>query len=129
MKRNTPIFIALAVFFIIVAVGALALLARDGSVFNRSHADYGTEPAVLTQTVIGEEPQETVPAVIEPELEPEPEIEPAEEVEAVEEVEEPEPEPVYEIRYFTLETNNSTTILRLREAPSEDAEIIKKMLS
>ena len=26
-----------------------------------------------------------------------------------------------------METNNSTTILRLREAPSEDAEIIKKM--
>ena len=126
MKRNTPIFIALAVFFVIVALGALTLLSKDGSVFNRSHADYGTEPAVLTQTVIGEEPKETVPAVTEPEPAPEPEPEP-EAVEVEEEAEEPEPEPVFEIRYFTLETNNSTTILRLREAPSEEAEIIKKM--
>lgn len=135
MRRNLRIFTFLFVFFIVVAVGSLMLLNGDTSVFNRNRDTIGAQTAVLTQTVIGEEPSDAASveeSIIEPEPEPipepEPEPEPIPEPEPEPEpVPEPEPEPEYEMRYFTYTVTTRETILRLRELPSTDAKILKKL--
>lgn len=130
MKRNLRILIALALFYIVVAVFAIILLGGKSSIFNRDRNSYGAKPAAMTQTVIGENADETQtvespaePVVTEQESEPEPEPEPAPEPEP-----EPEPEPVvYEPRYFSFRTTNTQPDLRFRTEPSEDAPIITKL--
>ncbi len=129
MKRNLRILIALALFYILVAVFAVILLGGKSSIFNRDRNSFGAKPAVMSQTVIGEEADNTqtdtavedAPVVTEPEPAPEPEPEPEEE-----EVAEPEPV-VYEPRYFSFRTTNTQPDLRFRTAPSEDASIITKL--
>ena len=54
MKKNMGIFMALAIFYILVAVLALIMLGGKNSFFNKSKDTYGAQPAVLSQTVIGE---------------------------------------------------------------------------
>ncbi len=142
MKRNLRIFIALAVFYIIVALFALILLGGKSSVFNRDRKSYGAKPAALTQTVIGESAEVAEPVATEPSgdvtdvtttvQEPDPaEPEPEQaEPEPAEPAPEPEPEPepeVFEIRYFSFRTTNTQPDLRFRTGPSEDASVITKL--
>ena len=143
MKRNMGIFMALAIFYILVAVLALIILGGKNSFFNKGKDTYGATPAVMSQTVIGEnadtreniepatveivQPVE-VATEIEDEVITEPETEAEEEV--TEDIEpEPEAEPVvYEKRYFSFTTTNDEP-LRFRKGPSEDAEIITKLFT
>ena len=145
MKKNMGIFMALAIFYILVAVLALIMLGGKNSFFNKGKNTYGAEPAVLSQTVIGENSdnrvvEESAPVVVsEPEVieeiqddgeeiiedvETEPEIE-----EEIEIEDEPVEEPVvYEKRYLSFTTTNDEP-LRFRKGPSEDAEIITKLFT
>ena len=143
MKRNMGIFMALAIFYILVAVLALIILGGKNSFFNKGKDTYGATPAVMSQTIIGEnadtrennepatveivQPVE-VATEIEDEVITEPETEAEEEV--TEDIEpEPEAEPVvYEKRYFSFTTTNDEP-LRFRKGPSEDAEIITKLFT
>ena len=139
------IFMALAIFYILVAVLALIMLGGKNSFFNKSKDTYGTEPAVLSQTVIGENSDNRVteqpdlvveePAVtqeiedVEEEVIEQTQEEPVVEDEVVEVEEEPAEEPVvYEKRYLSFTTTNDEP-LRFRKGPSEDAEIITKLFT
>ena len=136
---------ALAIFYVMVAVLALIMLGGKSSFFNKGKDTYGAEPAVLSQTVIGENPdnrvaEEPVQVVSEPEVideisEDKEEI--VEEVETEPEIEDEEPEieeeqieepVVYEKRYLSFTTTNDEP-LRFRKGPSEDAEIITKLFT
>lgn len=145
MKKNLGIFMALAIFYILVAVLALIMLGGKSSFFNKGKDTYGAEPAVLSQTIIGENndnrvTEEPVQVVSEPELIDEVSEENEEIVEEVvtepviedeelqieeEEIEEPV---VYEKRYLSFTTTNDEP-LRFRKGPSEDAEIITKLFT
>lgn len=134
MKHSGRIFIALFAFFITVAVGALMMLGSKSSVFNRDSNSIGAKTAVMSQTVVGDEPSKDMS--ISDDFADTPSEEASEEVteaavEAVSEPEpetlEPEPENAREKRYFTFVTSTTYTILRVREAPSEDAAIIHKL--
>ena len=139
------IFMALAIFYILVAVLALIMLGGKNSFFNKSKDTYGAQPAVLSQTVIGENSDNRVteqpalvveePAVteeiedVEEEVIEEVQEEPEVEDEVVEVEEEPVEEPVvYEKRYLSFTTTNDEP-LRFRKGPSEDAEIITKLFT
>ncbi|MBQ3798129.1 MAG: SH3 domain-containing protein [Butyrivibrio sp.] len=134
MKHNSRIFIALFAFFVIVALGALFMLNGSSSVFSRDAKSIGATTAVMSQTVVGDEP------VVEATLPEENQQE-----EAKEEVPEETAEEADSAgadsgadsgegagaerakRYITFKTTNSYTVLRLREAPSESAKILHKM--
>ena len=139
------IFMALAIFYILVAVLALIMLGGKNSFFNKSKDTYGAEPAVLSQTVIGENSDNRVteqpdlvveePAVtqeiedVEEEVIEQTQEEPVVEDEVVEVEEEPAEEPVvYEKRDLSFTTTNDEP-LRFRKGPSEDAEIITKLFT
>ena len=139
------IFMALAIFYILVAVLALIMLGGKNSFFNKSKDTYGAQPAVLSQTVIGENSDNRVteqpdlvveePAVtqeiedVEEEVIEQTQEEPVVEDEVVEVEEEPAEEPVvYEKRYLSFTTTNDEP-LRFRKGPSEDAEIITKLFT
>ena len=130
MNRNTRIFIILAAFYVIVAlIGLLIWGSRGrGSAFSVNFREPAGEAAVMSQTVIGT-PSE--PVAIEEETETEPQTEPedtaAETAEAEPAAEETETASEPEIRYFTFITNTTHTILRLRQEPSEEAVILKKL--
>ena len=145
MKKNMGIFMALAIFYILVAVLALIMLGGKNSFFNKSKDTYGAQPAVLSQTVIGENSDNRVteqpdlvveePAVtqeiedVEEEVIEQTQEEPVVEDEVVEVEEEPAEEPVvYEKRYLSFTTTNDEP-LRFRKGPSEDAEIITKLFT
>ena len=141
MIRNSKIYIALFIFFALVAIGAILMLDGNGSVFSASRQSAGAQKAVVSEAVIGEEPAPAPePVYEEPVLpeEPEPDLEESllDEIEPL-----PDPEPMISendiekpvedvkpgIRYFSFVTNTQQTILRLREEPSEDAAILKKL--
>lgn len=142
MKHTSRLFIALFAFFIVVALGALFMLSGTGSVFNKSHATPGSETAVMSQTIVGDEA--VIGACWNDDFAEEEVVEASEEEtsETIQNSEndaaggdlasdaqnlEQENENTREIRYFTFVTGTRYTILRLREEPSEDAEILAKL--
>ena len=126
MRNNQRIFIFLMTFFVVVAIGSLAFLSQTGSAFNRTNKSLGAETAALTQTVINSS-EEAAPVEIVEDTQPEPPVvEDAMETAATEAVSEPEPE-VFEKRYFSYKVDTKVTILRLREQPSEFAEVKAKL--
>lgn len=153
MKDNQRIFFLLFGFFVVVALGSLIVLDGRGSAFERGRDSMGSSTAVLSKTtVIGDDsnavprenadqaddlasvlisievPDEVVEEAI-TEATFEPEEETAADEASLEISKEPAPEASseYEVRYFTFKVNTKTTILRLREEPSEDAEIKAKL--
>ena len=136
MKHSGRIFIALFAFFITVAVGALMMLGSKSSVFNRDSNSIGAKTAVMSQTVVGDEPSKDMS--ISDDFADTPSEEVTEDVRedvteaAAEEVSEDEPAAAEQEndrakRYFTFVTSTTYTVLRVREAPSEDAAIIHKL--
>ncbi len=136
MRRNSSIFIALFVFFIAVAMGALFLLSGRGSVFNRDTDSIGAQTAVMSENVVGEEATEEVSAasvisVPEPAA-AEATVEEAAAEESVKEeaaaeatVEEAsQEETVPEKKYYKFVTNTEQYVLRVRQEPSEDSTIV-----
>ena len=155
MKRNSIIFIVLFVFFIVVAIGALYMLNPSESVFNKNAKTIGAQTAVMSKTVVGDEPTEelVVPDTIE-------EIPVAETV-AEEVVEETSIENIDESalnngqgdgtgagdasgagsgegagesaeaapteKYFTFKTSTSRTVLNFRKEPASDSKILWKL--
>ena len=139
MKRNSVIFIVLFVFFVVVAAGALFMLNDSGSVFNRDAKSIGAQTAVMSQTVVGDEPVQEISVVEETEVvtdagdtETDTTADAATDA-AAEETSAAEAEPesggeiVREKRYFTFSTSTKHTVLRMREAPSEEATITHKL--
>lgn len=145
MKHTTRLFMALFVFFIVVAIGALGMLSGTGSVFNRTHKTPGSETAVMSQTIIGDD---AVSALSVPDDFDESEVEeekpesPKETEDSLEEVATgtgegedsgvndaaaTSEESIREKRYFTFITGTKYNVLRLREGPSEEAEILHKL--
>ncbi len=135
MKDNQRIFIFLFAFFAVVALGSLVFLGTTGSVFDRTRESAGATTAVMSQTIVPDEAssEESVEEVVEEPVVEEPKEEPVVEEPVVEEpvVEEPVEEPVVEeespLKYYTFKTNTKSTILRLREQPSQDSAILKKL--
>ena len=132
MKHTSRLFIALFAFFIVVAIGALYMLNGTGSVFNKNHKTPGSETAVMSQTIVGDE------AVIGESWNDDFADDNAGDSQSVEDdADAPEDagaetstdavENTREIRYFTFITGTKYTILRLRAEPSEDGEILAKL--
>ena len=145
MRDNQRIFLFLFAFFIAVALGSIIVLDDSGSAFNKSASSKGAETAVLSQSVVGDagadassqaSSAEIIVAAAEASSVEVIDV-PAEEVSIIEEVVEEaateatsEPEEVVEepsIKYYTFTVNTKTTILRLREEPSENATITNKL--
>ena len=143
MKKNQNYLIFMIVFYVLVAFFAFAFLSRDLSVFNRKYSDEVIE-AQNTETVVGrvekaEESTTEATAEVETKTEieevvaaieatseapAETEAEPEEEPEA-----EPETEPATEaeIVYYSYVTNNTESNLRVREEPSLNAKVLKRL--
>ena len=135
------------VFYVLVSVLAIAILNLSGSIFavrgEANLVDYFTDLFGSDEEVIEESFEEADPETklqgLEaldnkeeaPEPEPEPEPEPVSEPEPEPEPEpeeepseEPSSEPEPEEHYYSFKTNNTDTILRMREEPGEDARVI-----
>ena len=135
MKKNQNYLIFMIVFYVLVAFFAFAFLSRDLSVFNRKYSDEVIE-AQNTETVVGRvEKAEESTTEATAEVETKTEIE--EVVAAIEatsqtpaETEaEPETEPATEaeIVYYSYVTNNTESNLRVREEPSLNAKVLKRL--
>lgn len=142
MKRNSIIFIVLFVFFIVVAVGALLMLDPSHSVLSKDARSLGAQTAVMSKTVVGEEPTGDV-------LVPDTISETATEEVSVEEVVEEATTEATEVadtgdasgagaegtgaeaipveRYFTFKTSTTRTVLNFRKEPSENAKVLWKL--
>ncbi|SEF38965.1 SH3 domain-containing protein [Butyrivibrio sp. Su6] len=139
MKKNQNYLIFMIVFYVLVAFFAFAFLSRDLSVFNRKYSDEVIE-AQNTETVVGrvEKAEEsTTEATAEVETKTEIEevvaaIEATSEAPAeteAEPAEEPATEPATEaeIVYYSYVTNNTESNLRVREEPSLNAKVLKRL--
>lgn len=145
MKRNSTMFIVLFAFFIVVAIGAMTMLNEKASVFYRGAKSIGAETAVLSKTVVGDEPTADVSI---PETTAETVTEAATVEATVEEVAEAAVEASSEdagegegegageaaesldprrIRYFKYTTTTTKTQLNFRKGPSEEAKIMYKL--
>ena len=161
MKRISRFLLIMIGFYAMVAVAALFLLNGRISVLSAGTDTPGAEPAVLSQTVIGEPPkdkevrdelptiapideeeEESVPIVKKeeelPTIEPMEEEEFAEDAiikpEEEEEEEEPEDDDLTKrapdtmpVSYYRFVVRTVETPLRLREMPSESAEILERL--
>lgn len=136
MKKNQNYLIFMIVFYVLVAFFAFAFLSRDLSVFNRKYSDEVIE-AQNTETVVGrvEKAEEsTTEATAEVETKTEIEevvaaIEATSQAPAEEPATEPETEPATEaeIVYYSYVTNNTESNLRVREEPSLNAKVLKRL--
>lgn len=142
MKRNSIIFIVLFVFFIVVAAGALLMLDPGHSVLSKDARSLGAKTAVMSKTVVGDEPTGDV-------LVPDTISETATEEVSVEEVVEEATTEATEVadtgdasgagaegtgaeaipveRYFTFKTSTTRTVLNFRKEPSENAKVLWKL--
>ena len=141
MKHTSRLFIALFVFFIVVAFGALYMLSGTGSVFNRDKNTPGSETAVMSQTILGDEAVMGVSwnddFADDGFDEASQEDSSGDSTEAADmdaaggdsasDSEDLAAKNTREIRYFTFVTGTKHTILRLRAEPSEDGEILAKL--
>ena len=141
MKHTSRLFIALFVFFIVVALGALYMLSGTGSVFNRDKNTPGSETAVMSQTILGDEAVMGVSwnddFADDGFDEASQEDSSGDSTEAADmdaaggdsasDSEDLAAKNTREIRYFTFVTGTKYTILRLRAEPSEDGEILAKL--
>ena len=138
MKHTSRLFIALFAFFIVVAIGALFMLSGTGSVFNKNRKTPGSETAVMSQTVLGDEAvigeswnddfaDDNTDDAVEGESNTDnTDAATGDEVGASADASDAV-ENTREIRYFTFITGTRYTILRLRAEPSEEAEILAKL--
>lgn len=141
MKHTSRLFIALFVFFIVVAFGALYMLSGTGSVFNRDKNTPGSETAVMSQTILGDEAVMGVSwnddFADDGFDEASQQDSSGDSTEAADmdaaggdsasDSEDLTAKNTREIRYFTFVTGTKYTILRLRAEPSEDGEILAKL--
>lgn len=151
MKRNSRMFIVLFAFFIVVAIGALVMLNGSHSVFNRDAKSIGAQTAVMSKTVIGDEPTED--AILQDTIEEVTDIveEVVEDVEVTAEKATGNFDAVSDdtaegagsgdgaadsaadstdpkrIRYFKYTTCTTKTVLNFRKEPSEDSKIMYKL--
>lgn len=121
MRRNRNAFILLFIFFIAVAVGSLLGLNGKSSVFDRDINTLGAKNAVMNEAVIGTEPtaseassEELLEIVAKPYSEPKT----VDETESLDD----------EARFFTFKVNTKYTVLRLREEPSLEGNVIDRLL-
>jgi hypothetical protein len=145
MKHTSRLFMALFAFFVVVAFGALYMLSDTGSVFNKDNRTPGSSPAVMSKTIVGDESATSLS--IKDDFSDEETVEASEllsdadaaadegtvpeaaESDAGASVEDTlaEADNTREKRYFTFTTGTRYTILRLRSAPSLDADILAKL--
>lgn len=139
MKKNQNYLIFMIVFYVLVAFFAFAFLSRDLSVFNRKYSDEVIE-AQNTETVVGRvEKAEESTTEATAEVETKTEIEevvaaieatsgaPAETEAEPEKEPEPESATEAEIVYYSYVTNNTESNLRVREEPSLNAKVLKRL--
>ncbi len=152
MKKNSNYMIFILVFYVVVAFFAFAFLSGDYSVFNKKAAMTSEQP--MAETVVGdnsaveisdeaEEEEETEEIVEEPEveeiIEEEELAEEEEDVEAPEEdleeedaetsviIEEDGEDTDEEIVYYSYVTNHTKNVLRVRDTPSLEGEVLEKL--
>ena len=144
MRYNQRIFIFLFTFYIVVAIGSLFILNGSGSVFDRQRDSLGAKASVLNETTIiantsseNENTEEIVTDVADISQSNE-EVENEElKLEDTPLPEETEPETTdessqsssVEIRYFSFVVQTESAPLRVRNEPSENGKIIKKIYS
>ncbi len=135
MKRNSRMFIVLFAFFIVVAFGALFMLSGKSSVFNRDSNSIGAQTAVMSKTVVGDEPTEDISLPNEildaaTEATSEEVVEVAAATEATSKEEEDDKDAASDpkrIRYFKFRTSTTHTVLNFRKEPSEDSTVLYKL--
>lgn len=142
MKSNQTIFVFLIAFFLVIGLGSLLLFGSGGSLINRNSDSFGATTAALSETIIAnsttsvdfETPVEQ--AIIEDitdiagvdEEKAEEIVENLEGEVTTEEKKEVETSaPAYETRYFMYTITTERHALRLRQFPSENARILKKL--
>lgn len=144
MKANQTIFLFMFSFFVVVGLGSLLLFSGKGSIIDRGSDSIGATTAALSETIIGnsnlEQPenQKVSDTIVDDVTDNQNDSEGNTE-EILDDVEEKSIEETndfsiddnaasdYEIRYFMYTINTERHALRLREYPSEDSKILKKL--
>ena len=140
-------------FYVAVSVLAVAILNLSGSIFAKrgevNLMDYfsglgGNEENLVEESIEEVDPESKLQGLealdgaddaqgkeeaTEPptEVSEEPSIESYEEPTPAAEETVPEEPPVEEVHYYSFKTNNTDTILRMREAPGEDAKVVYEL--
>lgn len=140
-------------FYVAVSVLAVAILNLSGSIFAKrgevNLMDYfsrlgGNEENLVEKSIEEVDPESKLQGLealdgaddaqgkeeaTEPptEVSEEPSIESYEEPTPAAEETVPEEPPVEEVHYYSFKTNNTDTILRMREAPGEDAKVVYEL--